>query len=65
MIDFIINNLGTIAISILLLGIVAGIIFKLVKNKKQGKSSCGCGCSNCAMSDVCHKPVEQKKEKGE
>jgi hypothetical protein len=26
----------------------------MVKNKKQGKSSCGCGCSSCGMKDSCH-----------
>ncbi|MBQ7411471.1 MAG: FeoB-associated Cys-rich membrane protein [Clostridia bacterium] len=64
MLEFIKNNIATIAISILLLAIVAGIIVRLVKNKKQGKSSCGCGCSNCAMSGICHKPDtdEAKKE---
>lgn len=30
------------------------IAYRLVKAKKSGKSSCGCGCSQCAMRDVCH-----------
>ncbi len=55
MLEFIQNNIATIAISALLLGVVVAIVVRLVKNKKQGKSSCGCGCSNCAMSDICHK----------
>ncbi len=64
MIEFITNNLATIAISILLLGVVVAIIVRLVKNKKQGKSSCGCGCSNCAMSGICHgEQSEEKKSK--
>ncbi|MBQ9374860.1 MAG: FeoB-associated Cys-rich membrane protein [Ruminococcus sp.] len=53
--SFIIDNLGTIIISVVLLAVAASIIFKLVKNKKQGKTSCGCGCSNCPSSSVCHK----------
>ena len=34
---------------------VALIIAYLIKNKKEGKSGCGCGCSGCAMRDQCHK----------
>ncbi|MBO5374364.1 MAG: FeoB-associated Cys-rich membrane protein [Clostridia bacterium] len=63
MLEFLANNIGTIAISILLLGVVAGIIIRLVKNKRQGKTSCGCGCSNCAMSDICHKDENKKESK--
>ncbi len=33
---------------------VAIVVSEIVKRKK-GKNSCGCGCSGCAMSDVCHK----------
>lgn len=61
MIEFIINNIGTIAVSILLLAIVSAIIVKTVRNKKSGKTSCGCGCSTCAMSDICHKQDGGKK----
>ena len=55
MIDFIVNNLSTIIISLVLIAIVATIIVVLVKNKKQGKTSCSCGCKNCAMRGACHK----------
>lgn len=46
---------GTIFVSAILVVIVALIIYKQVKNKKEGKTSCSCGCSGCAMSSVCHK----------
>ena len=45
---------GTIFVSAILVVIVAMIIYKQIKNKKEGKSSCSCGCSGCAMSEVCH-----------
>lgn len=64
MLEFIHNNIATIAVSALLFGVVVAIIVRLVKNKKQGKSSCGCGCSNCAMSGICHKPDNYKSENG-
>lgn len=27
---------------------VAAIIWKMVKDKKTGKSTCGCDCANCS-----------------
>ncbi|MCR4693196.1 MAG: FeoB-associated Cys-rich membrane protein [Firmicutes bacterium] len=47
--------MATAIISLVLLAIVAGIVTKMVKDKKAGKSSCGCGCGNCPMSGECHK----------
>ena len=56
MIQDIMNNAGTIIVSIALIGLVAGIIIRLRKDKKQGKSSCGGNCGCCPMSGSCHKP---------
>jgi hypothetical protein len=39
--------------------IVALIIFSLIRDKKKGNSSCGCGCAHCAMAGACHKPVKK------
>ena len=47
-------NLGTILVSLVVIAIVAMIIWKMVKEKKQGKSSCSHGCSNCALHGQCH-----------
>ena len=52
------ENAGTIIISLALLGLVIGIIIRLRKDKKQGKSSCGCqcgSCGHCPMAGTCHK----------
>lgn len=38
-----------------ILAIVVLIIVNQIRKKKKGQSSCGCGCSNCAMSEMCHK----------
>ena len=35
------ENLGTIVISAVLLAIVAAIVIYLIRQKKQGKSTCG------------------------
>ena len=50
------SNLGTILVAAVILLIVAAVICKMLKDKKNGRSSCGCGCENCAMSGTCHKP---------
>ena len=49
MLHWISANLSTILISIALLAIVVLIIRSLVRQKKQGKSSCGAGCAHCAL----------------
>ncbi len=35
-----------IVIAVLVLA-VGGIVFKMVRDKKKGKSACGCDCSRC------------------
>lgn len=41
---------------LILVAALAGLaIFSLIRDKKRGKTSCGCGCSNCAMNGECHK----------
>jgi len=47
-------NLGTILVTLAVIAVVAVIITRMVKEKKQGKSSCSHGCSNCAMHGRCH-----------
>ena len=51
---WILENIATLVIGGLLIAAVAAIIIHMVRNRKKGKSSCGCGCSNCPMSDSCH-----------
>jgi flagellar biogenesis protein FliO len=49
------TNLGTILVALVLIAIVALIVRKLIRDKRSGRSSCGCGCANCAMHGKCHK----------
>ena len=56
MLDWITENLSTIVVSLILVLVVAAIIRKLVRDKKKGKSSCGCNFAHCAMAESCHKP---------
>lgn len=55
MLAWISENIATILISAVLIAVMAAIIIGIIKNKKKGKSSCGCGCSHCPMSGICHK----------
>ena len=44
--------LGTIIVSLILIGIVAAIIHWMVKTKRSGKNLCSCGgkCSSCGAA---------------
>ena len=55
MLDIIMENAGTILVSLLLIGLVAGIIVKLRRDKKRGTCSCGGNCGCCPMGGCCHK----------
>jgi hypothetical protein len=55
MLSWIRVNLSTIIVCIVLLAAVAGVIIKMVKDKREGKLSCGGGCQGCSMYGSCHK----------
>lgn len=55
MFEFLSANIGTIIVAVVLIIIVTVIISKMFRDKKQGKSSCGCNCSSCPMANECHK----------
>ena len=48
-------NMGTILVSLVLIGIVAGAIAVILKDKKKGVSACGGNCGHCPMSGSCHR----------
>lgn len=48
------QNLGTVLISLGLLLIVLAVLGKLVRDRRRGKTSCGCNCAHCAMAGSCH-----------
>ncbi|NCC61619.1 MAG: FeoB-associated Cys-rich membrane protein [Verrucomicrobiae bacterium] len=48
------ENLATILICTALAAVVALIIISMIRGKKKGKTSCGCGCTGCPMSGSCH-----------
>lgn len=54
MVTWLFNNISTIIVCLVLIAVVAAIVAYMVRNKRRGKSSCGCGCQNCAMKGSCH-----------
>jgi len=47
-------NIGTIVVALAVAAILALIIRGVLKDRRQGKSTCGCGCKDCPMSGNCH-----------
>lgn len=54
MLAWITANLVTILVCLVLLLIVMLVIAYLIRNKKRGKTSCGCDCAGCALHGSCH-----------
>ena len=53
MIGWIMGNIGTIVVILILTAVVTGIVFIMIRDKKQGKSSCGGNCANCKLCSGC------------
>ena len=49
------ENYGTIIVFLIVAFCVGMAVWKLIRDRKKGKLSCGCGCANCAMHGTCHK----------
>lgn len=63
MINYITDNLATILISAILFIIVASLIRKVIKDKKNGCSSCGGGCSTTGCTDFSEEEMKAAVEK--
>ena len=60
MTEWVLNNISTIIVGAALAAIIICVVRLMIKNKKEGKSSCGCGCGGCAMHDICHSEKKNK-----
>jgi hypothetical protein len=54
MIAFISENLSTIIIGALVLGIITFALIRTILNSRRGRSPCGCGCENCKTQGTPH-----------
>lgn len=43
---------GSVIVGVVLAAIIFFIIRKMIKDRKKGKSSCGCDCASCG--GACH-----------
>jgi len=50
MLEWICNNLGTIAVAFLVIAMLIGALIVVRKDKRKGKSSCGGSCEHCSMN---------------
>ncbi|MCR5640347.1 MAG: FeoB-associated Cys-rich membrane protein [Lachnospiraceae bacterium] len=44
--------MGTVVVLVILVAVVSGIIYKMYRDKKSGKTSCGGDCGHCGGG--CH-----------
>lgn len=54
MLTFLQNNLATIVVLLVLLAVIALVICGMRREKKAGKSACGCNCGGCPSAGMCH-----------
>ena len=61
MLSWLQENIGSVVVVLILLGVVALIVRRMVLDKKAGKhicggscGSCGGGCQGCPMAGKCH-----------
>lgn len=62
MLDFFVNNWGTLLAGVIVLAVVILVIVKLIRDKKKGKKACGCDWRTCAASAGCHHDAAQHQE---
>jgi hypothetical protein len=49
---FIRDNLSTIAVGALVFAVLALALFRLIRNFRQGKTGCPCGCPGCGEGET-------------
>ncbi|MGI6086075.1 MAG: FeoB-associated Cys-rich membrane protein [Acetivibrionales bacterium] len=54
MLDFLVANLASIITGIIVFIIIGAVVLKLIRDKKNHKSSCAAGCAGCPMAGKCH-----------
>ena len=60
MLEWLYANLANILILMLVGALIALAVISMIRDKKAGKSSCGCNCAKCAMAGKCHSAVKTK-----
>ena len=55
MMNWLSANWASLVVGAIVAAIVVAVIAKMMRDKKQHKSGCGCSCSGCAGASYCHK----------
>lgn len=55
MLNWLSANWASLAVGIAVLAIVAAAAAKIVRDKRNHKSSCGCSCAGCPGAGMCHR----------
>lgn len=63
MIEFIVNNIGSVIVGLAVLALIVLLLWKLISDKRKGKSSCGSGCGSCPNAGLCHGGCNESSEK--
>ena len=53
MAEWISANWATIAALVFVAALIGIAVFSMIRNKRKGRTSCGCGCSACPMAGEC------------
>ena len=53
MLAWLAENWGNIVILSVVALILGAVVISLVRAKRKGKSTCACGCGQCAMQGIC------------
>lgn len=57
MLNYISQNLANIITGTIILAAITAAVAKIIKDKKNHKSSCACGCANCPSAGRCREKV--------
>ncbi len=60
LLSFIQDNIGSIIVGVIVVAIIVFAAWRVILDKKQGRSSCGCSCSSCPNAGLCH--ADKKKD---
>lgn len=53
--NWLMQNGASLIVGLLVAGVIAAVIVKMIRDKKKNKSACGCSCSGCPGASYCNK----------
>lgn len=62
MISFLQTNISTIIVGLIVIAVIVLVIMQMHKDRKAGRSACGCKCAGCPNASLCHPAADTKSE---